>query len=98
MKTWYQMTAEEALRGMESSHGGLSSGQAEVRCGQFGENVLQEHAGKKNLAGISGAVSGSSGVDPDRGSGNFCSFWQWGECGCYFCGDHHECGIGNDSA
>lgn len=47
MKTWYQMTAEEALRGMESSHGGLSSGQAEVRCGQFGENVLQEHAGKK---------------------------------------------------
>ena len=46
MKTWYQMTAEEALRGMESSHGGLSSGQAEVRCGQFGENVLQEHAGK----------------------------------------------------
>lgn len=38
---------EEALRGMESSHGGLSSGQAEVRCGQFGENVLQEHAGKK---------------------------------------------------
>lgn len=47
MKTWYQMTAEEALRGMESSHCGLSSGQAEVRCGQFGENVLQEHAGKK---------------------------------------------------
>ena len=47
MKTWYQMTAEEALREMESSHGGLSSGQAEVRCGQFGENVLQEHAGKK---------------------------------------------------
>ena len=47
MKTWYQMTAEEALRGMESSHGGLTSGQAEVRCGQFGENVLQEHAGKK---------------------------------------------------
>ena len=47
MKTWYQMTAEEALRGMESSNGGLSSGQAEVRCGQFGENVLQEHAGKK---------------------------------------------------
>ena len=47
MKTWYQMTAEEALRGMESSHGGLSSGQAEVRCAQFGENVLQEHAGKK---------------------------------------------------
>ena len=47
MKTWYQMTAEEALRGMESSHGGLSSGQAEVRCGQFGENVLQEHARKK---------------------------------------------------
>lgn len=47
MKTWYQMTAEEALRGMESSHGGLSSGQAEVRCGQFGENVLQEHAGRK---------------------------------------------------
>ena len=47
MKTWYQMTAEEALRWMESSHGGLSSGQAEVRCGQFGENVLQEHAGKK---------------------------------------------------
>ena len=47
MKTWYQMTAEEALRGMESSHGGLSSGQAEVRCGQFGENVLQEHDGKK---------------------------------------------------
>lgn len=47
MKTWYQMTAEEALRGMESNHGGLSSGQAEVRCGQFGENVLQEHAGKK---------------------------------------------------
>ena len=47
MKTWYQMTAEETLRGMESSHGGLSSGQARMRCGQFGENVLQEHAGKK---------------------------------------------------
>ena len=47
MTTGYTMTAEEALRGMESSHGGLSSGQAEVRCGQFGENVLQEHAGKK---------------------------------------------------
>mgnify|MGYP005909859395 CR=1 FL=1 len=47
MKTWYQMTAEEALRGMESSHGGLSSGQARMRCGQFGENVLQELAGKK---------------------------------------------------
>ena len=47
MKTWYRMTAEEALRGMESSRGGLSSSQAEMRCSQFGENVLREHAGKK---------------------------------------------------
>ena len=47
MKPWYQMTVEEALRGMESGRKGLSSGQAEERCGQFGENVLQEHAGKK---------------------------------------------------
>lgn len=47
MKTWYQMTAEEVLRGMESSRRGLSAKQAETRCGQFGENVLQEHAGKK---------------------------------------------------
>lgn len=98
MKTWYQMTAEEALRGMESSHGGLSSGQAEVRCGQFGENVLQEHAGKKiwqvfleqfqDLLVLILIVAAAISVP----------FWQWGECGCYFCGDHHECGIGNDSA
>ena len=47
MKTWYRMTAEEALCGMESSRRGLSSSQAETRCGQFGENVLQEHVGKK---------------------------------------------------
>lgn len=47
MKTWYRMTAEEALRGMDSSRNGLSSGQAETRCSQFGENVLLEHAGKK---------------------------------------------------
>lgn len=47
MKTWYRMTAEEALRGMDSSRNGLSHSQAEARCSQFGENVLQEHEGKK---------------------------------------------------
>ena len=47
MKEWYRMTPEEVLRGMESSHSGLSWKQSEVRCGQYGENILQEHSGKK---------------------------------------------------
>lgn len=47
MKTWYRMTAEEALRGLESSRSGLSTRQAEARYTQYGENALQEHPGKK---------------------------------------------------
>ena len=47
MKTWYRMTAEEALRGLESSRSGLSTRQAEARYTQYGENALQEYPGKK---------------------------------------------------
>ena len=47
MKEWYRMTAEEVLREMESRKSGLSQQQADVRCGQFGENVLQEDSGEK---------------------------------------------------
>lgn len=48
---------------------------ARLRCAVVSlEKMCCRSMPKKNLAGISGAVSGSSGVDPDRGSGNFCSF------------------------
>lgn len=46
MKNWYQMTAEEVLRGMQSSRAGLSAQQALSRRAEFGENVLEESRGK----------------------------------------------------
>lgn len=46
MKNWYQMTAEEVLRGMQSSRAGLSAQQALSRRAEFGENVLEEGRGK----------------------------------------------------
>ena len=46
MKNWYQMTAEEVLRGMQSSRAGLSAQQALSRRAEFGENVLEENRGK----------------------------------------------------
>ena len=46
MKNWYQMTAEEVLRGVQSSRAGLSAQQALSRRAEFGENVLEESRGK----------------------------------------------------
>ena len=46
MKNWYQMTAEEVLRGMQSSRAGLPAQQALSRRAEFGENVLEEKRGK----------------------------------------------------
>ena len=60
--------------------------------------MLQEHAGKKlwqvfleqfqDLLVL--ILIAAAAISILSGSG--------GECGCYFCGNHHECGIGNDSA
>lgn len=49
MKNWYQMTADEVLRGMQSGRAGLSAQQVKVRRGQYGENVLEESRGKTCL-------------------------------------------------
>ncbi len=49
MKNWYQMTAEEVLRGMQSSRAGLSAQQALSRRAEFGANVLEESRGKTCL-------------------------------------------------
>ena len=45
MKEWYQISAEEVKKKMETSEHGLTTEEAAKRLAQYGENVLAE--GKK---------------------------------------------------
>lgn len=47
MKEWYRISGKEVLRQMQSSPGGLTSGQAEQIRSEKGDNVLKEAARKK---------------------------------------------------
>lgn len=98
MKTWYRMTAEEALRGLESSWSGLSTRQAEARYTQYGENVLREHPGKKTWQVFLEQFQdllvliliAAAAISILSGSGESAAV--------IFCGHHDECGFGNNPA
>ena len=62
--------------------------------GKYPAGTFREEA----LAGVFGAVSGSSGIDPDRGSRNFCGFRQRGERSGDLCGAFYERGAGDGPA
>ncbi|MDD3251710.1 MAG: cation-translocating P-type ATPase [Lachnospiraceae bacterium] len=47
MKTWYQSSSEEVVRGTGSSRAGLTEAEVEKRLGEYGDNTLQESGRKK---------------------------------------------------
>ena len=98
MKTWYRMTAEEALRGLESSRSGLSTRQAEARYTQYGENALQEHPGKKTWQVFLEQFQDLLVLILIAAAAISIFFRKWGKCGGHLCGHHDECGFGNDPA
>lgn len=49
MKTWIQLSREEAMQKMEVTSAGLSSGQAEKRMAEYGKNVLKESKKKSTF-------------------------------------------------
>lgn len=52
MKEWYQISAEEVKKKMETSEHGLTTEEAAKRLAQYGENVLAEGKKKSVFANV----------------------------------------------